>query len=73
MTENWWRLVFDTDGKRFYVEHEWEHVRVRRGRAADTGRTEMDVASFLGDPGQGPPHRELERLLSELFKHKFHA
>ena len=26
-TENkdWWRLVFDTEAKRFYIEHEWNH------------------------------------------------
>jgi hypothetical protein len=68
-----WRLVFDTGARRFYVEHEWEYVGTRRGRAADAGRTETDVASFLADLGQGPAHRELQRLLSEIFKNKFHA
>jgi hypothetical protein len=24
--EDWWRLVFDTDAKRIYVEHEWAHT-----------------------------------------------
>ena len=24
--EDWWRLVFDTDARRLYVEHEWAYV-----------------------------------------------
>ncbi len=28
--EDWWRLAFDTENKRLYVEHEWAHLDVRR-------------------------------------------
>ena len=65
-----WRLVFDTDAKRLYVEHVWEHVDVRRGGATSKGRAEADVGTFLKQPGQGPAHRELLRLLPGLFEGK---
>ena len=68
--EDRWRLVFDTDAKRLYVEHVWEHVDVRRGVATSKGRAEVDVGSFLKQPGQGPAQRELLRLLSGLFGDK---
>jgi hypothetical protein len=71
--EDRWRLVFDTDSKRLYVEHVWEHVDPRRGGAVSTGRAEADVVTFLKQPGQGPAHRELLRLLSGLFGDKPNA
>ena len=24
--EEWWRLVFDTEARRLYIEHEWSHT-----------------------------------------------
>ena len=24
--EEWWRLVFDTEAQRLYIEHEWSHT-----------------------------------------------
>ena len=71
---DWWRLVFDTDTKRLYVEHEWHHTDMRGGGGASSrGRSQMDVASFLGQPEQGPAHRELQRLLSSLFEEEPNA
>ena len=70
--EDWWRLVFDTETGRLYVEHEWDHVDVRGG-AADKGRGEVSVRAFLREPGQGPAHRELRRLLSGVFGDKLDA
>ncbi len=32
--EDWWRLAFDTEKKRLYVEHEWEYVDAQRGGKA---------------------------------------
>lgn len=72
--EDRWRLVFDTDSKCLYVEHEWHHTDVRGGGSASSrGRSQMDIGSFLGQPGQGPAHRELQRLLSGLFEGAPHA
>jgi hypothetical protein len=65
--EDWWRLVFDTETKRLYVEHEWEYVDVRRGGKADSGRLEIDLAAFLNESRQGPAQRELLGLISSLF------
>ena len=66
--EDWWRLVFDTDTKRLYVEHEWAHLDVRKGGAADGGVAEFDVAEFLNASGQGAAHGELLRLIASLFE-----
>ena len=67
--EDQWRLVFDTDAKRLYVEHEWHHTDLRGGGSASSkGRSQMDIGSFLGQLRQGPAHWELQRLLSGLFE-----
>jgi hypothetical protein len=66
--EDWWRLVFDTDAKRLYVEHEWAHLDVRRGGPADNGTAEIEIPAFLRGGGQGEAQRELYRLLTELFE-----
>ena len=68
--QDWWRLVFDTDANRLYVEHEWHHTDVRGRGETDQGRSEMDVGAFLSRFGAGPEHRELVRLLSGLFGDK---
>ena len=65
--EDWWRLVFDTDAGRLYVEHEWTSLERRQGEAE--GRTgAMDIAEYLMQSGQTAGHRELWRLLQTLFK-----
>jgi hypothetical protein len=62
-----WTLVFDTDSKRLYVEHEWTSLEKRQGEAE--GRTgAMDIAEYLMQSGQTAGHRELWRLLQTLFK-----
>jgi hypothetical protein len=78
--EDWWRLVFDTEGKRLYVEHEWAYLDVRvRGARPDDGTTEMDIAEFLGRSGQelkrgeDQAQKELVRLLSELTQGRSNA
>jgi hypothetical protein len=61
-----WALVFDTDTKRLYVEHEWTYLETREGEAeCRTGV--MDIAEYLTQGGQTAGHRELWRLLQTLF------
>ena len=62
-----WALVFDTDTKRLYVEHEWAELETRQGEAE--GRTSaMDIAEYLTQGGHTAGHRELWRLLQSLFE-----
>ena len=48
-TENkdWWRLVFDTEAKRFYIEHEWSHTDAWRAARSNKGTAEFDINGFL--------------------------
>jgi hypothetical protein len=62
-----WALVFDTDTKRLYVEHEWASRKTPEGVAeGQTGA--MDIAEYLTQGGQTAGHRELWRLLQTLFE-----
>jgi hypothetical protein len=62
-----WVLVFDTDTKRLYVEHEWNSLETPEGQAER--RTDaMDIAEYLTHGGQTAGHRELWRLLQTLFE-----
>ncbi|QRM32509.1 hypothetical protein [Microvirga sp. VF16] len=65
--EDTWTLVFDTDTKRLFVEHAWQHVDVRRGDASDNGTQQLDIAEYLLQGGQTAGHRELWRLIKILF------
>jgi hypothetical protein len=68
MDEDWWRLVFDTDTNRFYVEREWDHVDVAKGGTASKGKSETDVTAFLNAEGMAEAKAELARLLTSLFE-----
>jgi hypothetical protein len=66
--EDWWRLVFDTDTKQLYIEHEWSHLDVRSSAAAAShGTATMDIPTYLNQGGETAGHRELFRLLRTLF------
>jgi|SRR5687768_15434477 hypothetical protein len=65
--EDTWTLVFNTDTKRFYVEHAWQHVDVRRGGASDNGTQQLEISEYLLQGGQTAGHRELWRLIKILF------
>jgi hypothetical protein len=68
--EDRWRLVFDTDTNRLFVEHEARRGDMRgQGYAGSTG--EIDVAAFLNE--RGPAQRELVRLLGALFEDRKEA
>jgi hypothetical protein len=63
--EDRWRLVFDTDASRLFVEHEKTRGDMR-GSGYGTDIDELDVATFLSEHGQG--QHELVRLLGTLFE-----
>ena len=55
-----WRLVFDTDTNRLFVEHEKKRGDMR-GAGDAVSIEEIDLAGFLGE--RGPGQQELTRLL----------
>jgi hypothetical protein len=63
--EDHWRLVFDTDSKRLFVEHE-EKRGDMRGAGYGIHSDEMEIAAFLAERGQG--QQELMRLIGGLFE-----
>ena len=65
--EDRWRLVFDTEAKRLYVEHEWSHSDVWRVSRSNTGTSEFDINGFLVE-GEEPAQAELLRIIEGLFK-----
>jgi len=62
-----WALVFDTDTKDLYVEHDEAYLEARIGGVVDVQTSRMDVADYLKRGGQTAGHRELWRLLRALF------
>jgi len=67
-TENkdWWSLVFDTESKRLYIEHEWSHTDAWRVSRSNTGIAEFDINAFLAE-GEAPAQEELLRIIESLF------
>jgi hypothetical protein len=65
--EDIWSLVFDTDTKRLYVEHEWRHTDVRQGAVSDNGTEQTEISQYMLQGGQTAGHRELWRLIRILF------
>jgi hypothetical protein len=68
--EDRWRLVFDTDANRLFVEHEKTRGDMR-GSGYGTDIDEVDVAGFLNERGLG--QHELVRLLGTLFEDRKEA
>ena len=66
--EDWWRLVFDTDTKRLYIEHEWQHTAMRGAGRSDSGKEQIEISEYLTQAGQPTGHRELWRLIQTLFR-----
>jgi hypothetical protein len=62
-----WRLVFDTETRRLFVEHE-ETRGDMRGSGFGTTIDEIEIAEFLTQQGEG--QRELVRVLEMLFEEK---
>ena len=65
--EDWWRLVFDTDTKRLYIEHEWQHTDVREPGHSGHEKAQIEIHEYLTQAGQTAGHRELWRLIRMLF------
>jgi hypothetical protein len=65
--EEWWRLVFDTEAKRLYIEHEWSHRDVWRASRSNSGTVEFEINSFLAE-GEAPAQEELLRIIDILFE-----
>ena len=65
--EDWWRLVFDTEAKRFYVEHEWSHTDAWRAARSNNGTAEFDINGVLA-AGEAPAQAVLLRIIESLFE-----
>jgi len=68
-TENkdWWRLVFDTEAKRFYIEHEWSHTDAWRAARSNKGTAEFHINGFLAQ-GDAPAQAELLQIIESVFE-----
>jgi hypothetical protein len=62
--EDRWRLAFDTETHRLFVEHEKTRGDMR-GFGYATETSDIELADYLGGEGQG--QHELVRLLGALF------
>ena len=62
-----WALVFDTDSKTLFVEHDEAHLDARVAESTNVQTSRMDIADYLTRGGQTAGHRELWRLLRTLF------
>ena len=65
--KEWWRLAFDTEAQRLYVEHEWCHTDMWRVSRSNAGTTEFDINGFLAE-GEAPAQAELMRIIESLFE-----
>lgn len=63
--EDRWRLAFDTDSHRLFVEHEMTRGDMR-GSGYATSTDEIEIAEFLRDSSRG--QHELVQLLTTLFE-----
>jgi hypothetical protein len=61
-------LVFDTDSKTLFVEHEVAHLDASVNGTIEIQTATMDITDYLKQGGQTAGHRELWRLLRTLFK-----
>jgi hypothetical protein len=66
--EDWWQLVFDTDTKHLYVEHEWQHTEEGEAGRSERGKEQFEISAYLTQGGQTVGHRELWRLIQALFR-----
>jgi hypothetical protein len=67
--EDRWRLAFDTESRRLFVEHEKTRGDFS-GSGYATETDELEVADYLGESGQGHDYgqHELMRLFGVLFE-----
>jgi hypothetical protein len=65
--EDWWSLVFDTEAKRIYIEHEWSHKDTWRTARSNSGTAEFEINGFLAE-GEALAQVELLRIIESLFE-----
>ena len=65
--KEWWRLAFDTEARRLYIEHEWSHADVWRDSRSNSGIVEFEINTFLAD-GVEPAQGELMQVIESQFK-----
>ena len=65
--KEWWRLAFDTEARRLYIEHEWSHADIWRDSRSNSGIVEFEINAFLAE-GEEPAQGELMQVIKSLFK-----
>jgi hypothetical protein len=60
-----WRLAFDTEAKRLYIEHEWSHADMWRDSRSNSGSVEFEINAFLAE-GEEPAQAELMQVIESL-------
>jgi hypothetical protein len=72
--EDVWSLVFETETRFLYVEHEWDDVEKDQGSKDDKDRgvikrrVKVPLDGYLGSMSEGLGQRELVRLIMTLFE-----
>jgi hypothetical protein len=64
---DWWYLVFDTETKRFCVEHQWGYKDPHPGDKLESGTVELEIQAYLAAGEEGPGQREFVRLIKTMF------
>lgn len=70
--EDWWRLVYDADEYRLYIEHEWSYVNIRKAAAAasDSGVEHLDINEFLASKSSSNARHGFHSVIMRLFEDK---
>ena len=66
--EDWWRLVFDTETGRLFVQHEWAYLDARRGGPPANAMREIEIPDALAGRLPRQAHAKLVELLGSLFE-----
>ena len=64
-----WRLAFDTDAGRLFIEHEITRGD-SRGQGYSTWTEDVELTAFLNERGNDEAQRELMVLLARLFEER---
>ncbi len=60
-TEDWWDLCYDTEAKRFFILHRWDHVALN-GLNQNAGSEEHDADSWNGQGASEIPSAKTRLL-----------
>lgn len=65
--EDFWRLCYDLEAERFFVEHEWDHMNpYKLGEGGSRGTTEHSVEDWIANKGEG--FEKIEEARAEILK-----